>query len=90
MEKIYAIILSILLALVNLLGSFIPYCETCDCNVTVVCEECNGEAFTYSAEYDLMVPCGRCGGSGETQCPDCSDIAKIYYALKDKLEESDK
>lgn len=90
MNKIFAIFLPIILALLNLFGAFIPSCETCDCNITVVCEKCDGESLTYDAEYDVMVACGWCGGFGETQCPDCSDIAKIYYSLKDSLEESTK
>ena len=88
MNRIFAIILPLLLALVNLFGAFIPTCETCEGNITVVCEKCNGEVFTYDPQYDLMIYCGWCSGTGETQCPDCSDIAKIYYALKDNLEEN--
>ena len=90
MQRIFSAFLAVILSIFNVFGLFISPCEKCDSNINIVCEECNGEGYNYDVEYDVMVVCGQCGSTGEVPCPECSNIAKFFYALQNKLEESAK
>ena len=88
MEVIYKLfIVPILTVIISILGTFFSPCDTCDSKVTLPCDECGGKGYIYNDEYEVEVVCGNCGAAGEVNCPECSDLAKIYYSFKNELEE---
>ena len=81
------IILPFLLIFVSILAPFIPECATCESTGELTCSECHGKVYIYDVEFDVMAVCGECGRYGKTNCPDCSDIAKIFYAARGELNK---
>ena len=88
MMRVFALFSSLMLALLNFVMPFLPKCSSCDSTGYVVCEDCNGEGFTYSDEWDCMVVCDECEGRGESYCTDCPDHIRSFYLYKTKLERS--
>lgn len=88
MQIIYKlIIIPILTFIIGILGPLVPHCDGCDSKATLSCEECGGDGFNYSIEYDTEVVCANCGGSGKVNCTECSDLAKIFYTFAAESED---
>ena len=81
------ILLPFLLIFVSILTPFIPECTTCESTGELTCNECHGAGYIYNEEFDTMVVCGECGTYGEIDCPDCSEIAKIFYAAREEIKK---